>query len=99
SMAAVRRAWQLRQAASVMARLRGPIWIGSSNRLVVKAKEWFQPLTALVNHLPAKSCGVWQSLHTATAWWLARVQPSYCSRMMWQFKHAFGSLVRYEAPR
>jgi len=32
--------------------------------------------------------------HAATWRWLALIQPSYCARMMWQFTHARGSLVR-----
>ena len=71
--------------------------IGSSNRPVVNANEWFQP--ALVAHFPTKACGVWQSLHPATAGWLDRVQPSNWSRITWQLTHALGSLVRYAAPR
>ena len=41
---------------------------------------------------------MWQSLQTATAWWLDLVQPSKWSCMTWQLAHAAGSLVRYEEP-
>ena len=47
-------------------------------------------------YLPAKLCGVWQSLQVATEWWLDLSQPLYWSFIMWQFAHDEGSLLRYE---
>ena len=35
---------------------------------------------------------------SATVWWLAFCQASYCGCMMWQFTHAFGSALKYESP-
>jgi hypothetical protein len=72
---------------------------GLVKRPVVNANECQNPLRALVVYFGSTACGVWQSLHPATARWLEAIQPSYCSRMMWQFAHAAGSFVRYDAPR
>jgi hypothetical protein len=41
--------------------------------------------------LPKKSCGTWQPLQVALAWWEPFSQPSYCSRMMWQLMQASGA--------
>ena len=72
--------------------------IGSWKRPVVKASEWWKPLSALVAYLGMKPCGVWQSLHTATARWLDLIHASYCSCITWQLAQAAESWVRYEAP-
>src|SRR5688572_14486854 len=99
SIACTMSAWQERHADSVMARLRALMRIGSWKRPVVNANECQNPLRALVAYLGSRACGVWQSLHAATARWLEAIHPSYCSRMMWQLAHAAGSFIRYEAPR
>ena len=57
------------------------------------------PFDAFVAYFPRNECGVWQSLHAATARWLDFSHAVKCSLMMWQFAHAAGSFVRYDAPR
>jgi hypothetical protein len=55
-----------------------------------------KPLSALVRYLPSRlSCGVWQSLHTATAWWLDFCHESYASCITWQLAQVAGLLPRY----
>ena len=75
------------------------IRIVSGNRPDVNANECQKPFSALVEYFPIRLCGVWQSLQTATAWWLDLSHPLYCSLMTWQLAHAAGSFVRYEPPR
>lgn len=41
--------------------------IGSGKSWSVNATEWFQPFRAFVRYLRIRPCGVWQSLHVATA--------------------------------
>ena len=72
SLAAGPRLWERRAGHEDFGRIR----IGSWKSWRVKPLECQKPFSALVNHLPKKSCGVWQSLQTAWAWWLALAQPS-----------------------
>jgi hypothetical protein len=65
-MACTMSLWHERQAASVTRWLRAVIWMLSGKRPDVNANECQNPLRALVEYFPKMSCGVWQSLQTAT---------------------------------
>src|SRR5690606_26523901 len=97
-MAAVTSGWQYRQASSVTARLWSLMRMGSGKSPVVKAKECQNPFDAFVRYFPTRSCGVWQSSQTATALWLDFTHEAKWASITWQFAHAAGSFVRYDAP-
>src|SRR5262245_47604532 len=86
------------QLACSTAALRGLIRIGSWKSCSVKPLECQKPLRAFGSHLPRKSCGVWQSLQVATAWWLDFCQLSRWSFMTWQLAQPRGSLLKYDPP-
>src|SRR3972149_7260965 len=98
-MASTISAWHFRHAPSVTRWFRSVIWMGSGNPPRVNAYECQNPFSPFVRYLGPRPWGVWQSLQTATAWWLDFVHASYCSFITWQLAHAAGSSVRYAAPR
>ena len=51
----------------VVKALNGVIWIGSWKFCSVNAALWLKPLSALTTYLSGNTCGMWQSLHVATA--------------------------------
>jgi hypothetical protein len=90
--------WQPTQFCWSTATFLGRIMIGSWKSWSVKPLECQNPFSALLRYFAKKPCGVWQSLQEATAWCGDFCQPSNCSRMMWQFMQARGSLEKYESP-